>query len=223
MRTMKQNGMASFMRPGFIGMAVTKGLRPCLRTVRAFAACALVVQCGSLTYAGDPLPVNASATQIVPAPKTAYTPKGRQMERYKAFVRQAKVPTIVVTNAAAIEVGGIVKTDIKRLGQLSDSDKTALASQFVVPADVVGKLMECAATNSAPDAGQIAQNVRTAVIDYKFLQREFEQYHPPAAGQKIKSDALAALQAGDVTRAWELYDGLQRPAPPSNLQIINQQ
>jgi hypothetical protein len=222
MRTMKHNGTASSMRPGLIGMAMTEGFKPCLLAIRVFAAGALVVQCGSPARAADPLPVNGSAAQIVPPPKAVYAPKGRQMERYKAFARQAKIPTIAITNTVAIEVGGAVKTDLKRLGQLSDSEKAALAGQFGVPAEVVGNLMERAATNSAPDAEQVAQNVRTAVVDYKFLQREFEQYHPPTEGQKVKSDALAALQAGDVTKAWELYDGLQRPAPPSNLRIINQ-
>ena len=69
---------------------------------------------------------------------------------------------------------------------------------------------------------QVAQNVRTAVVDYKFLQQEFEQYHPSPEGQKVKTDALAALRGGDVTKAWELYDGLRGPAPPSKPRIINQ-
>ena len=222
MRTKKQNGMVSSVRPRFIGLAMPEGLTPCLPAIRAFAACALIVQGGSLARAADPLPVNEPAPQVVPAPKPVYTPKGRQMERYKAFARQAKMPTIAITNPAVVEVGGVVKTDLKRLGQLSDSEKAALATQFGVPADVIGKLMERAATNPAPDAGQVAQNVRTAVVDYKFLQQEFEQYHPSPEGQKVKTDALAALRGGDVTKAWEIYDGLRGPAPPSKPRIINQ-
>jgi hypothetical protein len=54
------------------------------------------------------------------------------------------------------------------------------------------------------------------------LQGEWGRYHPPAESQKVKADALAALQAGDISKAWELYDGLERPAPPSNLRIISQ-
>jgi hypothetical protein len=222
MTTLKHNGWASLMRPGFIGRAMPERLRLGLPAIRVFAACVLILQFASLVYAGDPPPVNESATQIVSAPKPAYTPKGHQMERYKDFARQAKMPTIAITNAAVIEVGGIVKTDLKRLGRLSDSEKAALASQFGLPADVIGKLMDRATTNSALDPEQVAQNVRTAVVDYKFLQQEWGQYHPPAEGQKVKADALAALQAGDVTRAWELYDGLQRPAPPTGLRIISQ-
>jgi hypothetical protein len=222
MKTMKRNRMVGTMLPGLSGMAVHQRFRLCFLAMRSLAACALVVQCGGLARAADQPPAKESATQIAPAPKPTYTPAGRQMERYKDFARQVKLPAITVTNVAAIEVGDTVQADLKRLGQLSDREKAALAGQFGVPADVIGKLMERAATNSAPGADRVAQDIRTAVIDYRFLQREWEQYHPPADGQKVKAEALAALQAGDVSKAWELYDGLQRPAPPSGLRIISQ-
>jgi hypothetical protein len=170
--------------------------------------------------AADALPVKEPVAQTAPAQKPAYTPKGREMERYKAFARQAEMPAITVTNTTVLEAGGPVRIDLTRLGQLSGSEKEALAGQFEVPSGVIGKLIERATNNPSPGAAQITRDIRTAVIDYRFLQGEWGRYHPPAEGQQLKADALAALQTGDIGKAWELYDGLQRPAPPANLRVV---
>ena len=203
-------------------MAVNHRVNLCLLAVRGIAAYALVIQCLNLARAADTLSVTEPVAPTAPAQKPAYTPKGRQMERYKAFARQAEMPSITVTNRTMLEVGGAVRTDLKRLGQLSGSEKAALADQFGVPAGVIGNVVERAAKNPSPGAAQIAQDIRTAVIDYRFLQGEWGRYHPPAEGQQLRAKALAALQAGDISKAWELYDGLQRPAPPANLRIVGQ-
>jgi len=187
------------------------------------AACSLAI--GALVAQGpaqaaDAAPVQESGAQAVPAQKLAYTPKGTQMERYKAFARQAELPAIIVTNQTTLEVGGAVKTDLSRLAQLSAQEQAALAGQFGVPAAVIGKVAERSTNNPPPAAAQIAQDMRTAVVDYRFLQGEWKRYNPPAEGQPIKAAALTALQAGDISKAWELYDGLQKPAPPANLRVI---
>ena len=153
------------------------------------------------------------------------------MARYKAFVRQSELPLITTTNNALLEVGGKVKTDTTRLAKLSAPDKEALAGQFGVPVAVIDKLVRRVASGSTPTAGQFAQELRTAVVDYRFLQLEWKRYHPPAEGQKTKAAGLEALQAGDISKAWELYDGLRKPqapaisAPsaPTGLRIVNQQ
>ena len=132
------------------------------------------------------------------------------------------MPVITVADKATLEVGGTVKTDLNRLAQLSSQEKEALAGPFGVPAGVIGKVAERAANNPPPNAAQLARDIRTAVVDYRFLQREWERYNPPTEGQKIKADALQTLQGGDLSKAWELYDGLPRPAPPGNLRIVSQ-
>ena len=209
--------MATWMRPGFTARAANPRAKVCLLAVRRIAACALVMQCLGPARAGDALPA-----QTALAPKPAYTPKGRQMERYKAFARVAKLPTILISNQTTLEVGGAVKADLNGLARLSAKEKEALAGQFGVPAGVVGKVIERAVKSSSSGGAQVAQDLRTAVIDYRFLEGEWGRYHPPAQGQQVKADALAALKAGNLSRAWELYDGLQRPAPPANLRIIAQ-
>jgi hypothetical protein len=152
------------------------------------------------------------------------------MKRYEAFARQAELHPITVTNNAVIQVGGLVNTDATRLAHLSPQEKEALAGQFKVPVGVINGLAQRFARSSPPAAEQLAQEIRTAVIDYRFLQIEWEHYHPPAEGQKTKAAALEALQAGDISKAWQLYDALRRPqapaiaapAPPANLRVVAQ-
>ena len=137
------------------------------------------------------------------------------MKRYKAFVRQAELPLITVTTNGSLQVGGVVKMDATRLAQLSAPEKEVLAGQFQFRSGSSINWWSVLARNPPPAADQLAQELRTAVIDYRFLQIEWDRYHPPAEGQKTKSDALAALQAGDISKAWELYDGLRRPRAPA--------
>jgi hypothetical protein len=203
---------------------------PCRSTFLPLAACAAVMQCLTSVQADDALLAREPATLPAQVQRPPCVPKGHQMERYKAFARQAQLPPVTVTNHTVLEVGGVVGVDTTRLAQLSTREKEALAGQFRVPIGVIAKLAQRAADSSPPAADQLAQEIRTAVVDYRFLQIEWEQYHPPAAGQKTKVAALDALQAGDISKAWELYDGLGRPqapaiatpAPPANLRIIGQ-
>ena len=224
---MKQNRAISLIRPKLTGMAADQRANVCLLAVRSMVVCALLTSYLTAARAADALPVQEPAGQATPVPKPAYSPQGYQMERYKAFARQAEMPTITVTNETTLQVGGTVKTDLNRLAELSTQDKEALAAQFGVPAGVIGKVAERAASNEPLNAAQFARDIRTAVIDYRFLQGEWKRYKE---GQKIKADALAALQAGDISKAWELYDGLQkpqapsisRPLPPTNLRVVSQ-
>ncbi len=150
------------------------------------------------------------------------------MRRYQAFARQAQLPPIDVTSETTLDVGGQAKTDTSRLPQLSTRETQNLADQFGVPTGVIARLAQRAAATPPPPASQFARDLRTAVVDYRFLQGEWRGYHPPPEGAQPKTDALAALQAGDLARAWALYDALAkpatpvvaRPAPPSSVRVI---
>jgi len=189
------------------------------------------MQCPTSVQAEDALPAKQPDTQSTQVQKPAYLSQGRQMARYKAFARQTELPLITATNNTLLEVGGMVKTDTTRLAKLSAREKEALAGQFGVPVAVIDKLVQRVASSSTLTAGQFAEELRTAVVDYRFLQIEWKRYHPPAEGQKTKAAGLEALQAGDISKAWELYDGLRRPQapaigappPPANLRVVNQQ
>lgn len=213
---------AVLKRPGAANLA-RNGSGTHLRwTVLPVAVCAALMQCLTSVRADDALPLRGPDTQPTQVQNPAYSPQGRQMKRYEAFARQAELPPLTVTNNAVLQVGGVANTDATPLARLSSRKKEALAGQFKVPVGVINRLAQQLARSSPPTAEQLAQEIRTAVIDYRFLQIEWERYHPPAEGQKTKAAALEALQAGDISKAWKLYDALGRPPPPANLRVIAQ-
>ena len=191
---MKQNTIARLVRPDFTGATKHQRVNVCRLIGRRMAVCALLARCISPIQAADALPDKSAATPAASTQKPDYMPKGRQMERYQAFARQT---------------------------ELSIQEKEALAGQFRIPTPVIDKIVERAANRSQPDAAQLVRDLRTAVVDYRFLQGEWQRYNPPAEGGMIKTNALQALQDGDLSKAWELYDGLPRPASPANLRVIS--
>jgi hypothetical protein len=228
MKTMKQYYIAVLRRPGAVNWGWDQRVSLYRLAVCWLVVCASFLQCLATARAAEFLPVGEPDSQPIQLQKPTDRFQGRQMERYKAFVRQADLPLITVTTNVLIEVGGVVKTDVARLAQLSIQEKEALAGQFSIPVGVIERLVERVASNSPPAADQLAQELRAAVIDYKFLEIEWDRFHPPAEGQQTKSNAVAALQSGDLAKAWELYDGLARPgapaitrpAPPTNLKVV---
>ena len=155
---MKQNSIASPTRPGFTGKALNHRVNLCRLAVRSVAVCAIVTHCLNPARAADALPANDPGTRATPVEKPAYVPQGRQMERYKAFARQAELPVITVTDNTTLEVGGTLKADLNRLARLSVRDKEALAGQFGVPAGVIGKV---ANTLRAPPRGALRSSLKT--------------------------------------------------------------
>jgi hypothetical protein len=229
MKTMKENTMVFLAWPGAANSARDRKISLSRLAVRRLAVFAALLQCLGAAQAGDVSPAGETDSQPTRAQNPASPVPGRQMERYKAFARQADLPLITVTTNNLIEVGGVVKTDVARLAQLSIQEKAALAEQFSVPVGVIDKLVERVVSNAPPAADEFAQELRTAVIDYRFLQIEWDRYHPPTEGRQTKAAALGALQVGDLSKAWALYDGLARPeapaigrpAPPTNLRVVS--
>jgi hypothetical protein len=227
-KSMKRNVIAFLRRRGAAGSSSKHSAARCGAAVYRLVVCAAFVQCLAWGRAADVVPAGTPDSVAAPAPRQAAPVQGRQMGRYKAFVRQAGLPPISVATNGLIEVGGVVKIDVTELAQLSVPEKEALAGQFSVPRGVIDTLLGSVASNPSPAADPVVQELRTAVIDYKFLDIEWGRFHPPPEGQQTKSDALAALQAGDIAKAWELYDGLarpgapaiSRPAPPTNLRVV---
>ena len=227
---MKHNRIPVLRMPGISGLALSHEPNPGLLALRRIAVGAIIASCLTAAWASDAPAAREPASQATPVQRPVYTPQAYQMERYKAFARQAEMPSIAVTNHTTLEVGAELKTDIARLAELSTSQREALADRCKVPSGVIDKLVQRVSNAAQPDADQFARELRTAVIDYRFLQGEWGQYHPPPEGQKVKADAVAALQTGDIPKAWELYDGLRKPqapsiaapAPPTHLRVVSQ-
>jgi hypothetical protein len=219
-KMLKENQMPVPMRLKAVRPVMNKHLNLCQSAFCSLALGAVLIYPPGALQAAD-----------APAPKSAAEPQGHQMRRYQAFARQAALPSITITSEATLAVGTAAKVNTSELAQLSAHDMDALADQFGVPATVIAKLVQRASGNLAPGAAQFAQDLRTAVVDYRFLQGEWGRYHPPTEGQPAKADALQALQAGDIAKAWELYDSLgippapaiAPPQPPANLRIVASQ
>ncbi|MFZ0828012.1 MAG: hypothetical protein WAO02_11370 [Verrucomicrobiia bacterium] len=145
--------------------------------------------------------------------------EGRRQPSYQVFAFHFISPAIVVVNATTLEVGGKQKIDVSRLDQLAREEKETLANRFDVPVGVVDCLLR-GCTNHAPaDATEVAAKLRAMVIDYKYLLERWTRYHPPTGREKVKTDALLALQGGDLDKAWKMYIDLPRPAPPTGFRI----
>ena len=145
--------------------------------------------------------------------------EGRRQPSYQVFAFHCTAPAIVVVNATTLEVDGKQKIDVSQLDQLTRQERETLADQLDVPVGVVDRLLsDC--TNRAPaDATEVAAKFRVMVTDYKYLLERWAQYHPPTGGERVKTDAILALQGGDIDKAWKMYLDLPRPAPPTGFRI----
>jgi hypothetical protein len=225
---MKQNQSAIPTRRGAGALAINPSVRLSLFAILALAVPAVLVHCSTSVQAAEVLAAKELDSQAVQLQKPSHVPQGWEMERYKAFFRQAELPPITVVDSSRVEVGGTVKVDMARPGQITGEQRQSLARQLGVPAGVIGKLQQRLASGARPGADECARELRRAVVDYRFLKQEWERYNPPVEGRANRQEALAALEAGDVTKAWELYDGLRRPrapalgapAPPTNLRVV---
>src|SRR5439155_25755758 len=112
-----------------------------------------------------------------------------------------------------VEVGETLAIDISHLDQMPAERKKALAQAFDVPLGVISRFVEGSATQTALTADQFAKDLRVTHTDYKYLLKKWDEYHPPAEGEKPKQEGLKALAIGDVNKAWELYAGLRKPPP----------
>ncbi len=224
----RHNQMPVQAQPEAAALAIHRNLTLRAATFCGLTVCSFVITDPAPAQSAEVLPAKVSASQPAQGHDPSAEPQGHQLQRYQAFARQTELPAITVISNMTLQVGSEVKTDIVRLAQLTSGAAEALAARFGVPTAVIARLAQRAANSPPPSTAQIAQELRTAVIDYRFLRGEWDRYHPPAEGQQTKVNALEALQAGDLAKAWSLYDGLAkpaapavaRPAPPTNLRVV---
>ena len=188
---------------------------------------AVVVLTQGLIFGGEgetprPQAPKSQAAQTPSPSLSPLVPQARQHPSYQVFAHQFPLPSITVVDQATLDVGGKVKIDVSQSEQLSDQQKEALADRFEVPVGVVSKLLVRFSKQSPVDAAQVAQELRITVIDYKYLQERWRQYLPPIGKAEVKTNALQALQVGEIDKAWEMYVALPRPSAPTGLRIVSQ-
>jgi len=65
----------------------------------------------------------------------------------------------------------------------------------------------------------VARQLRTAMIDYRFLLAELTAFRPSNHDQEARVAALTELLNGDLPSAWRCYHGLSWLQPPPRLRI----
>lgn len=161
----------------------------------------------------------SKATNAEPSSPLLIAAQGRGQPSYQVFAFRCTSPSITVVNETTLEIGGKQKIDISRLDQLTTQEKETLAGKFDVPVGVIDNLLESYSKQTPADAAGLADKLRVTVIDYKYLLARWTQYHPPTGQEKVKTDALLALQGGEIDKAWKMYIDLPRPDPPTGFRI----
>ena len=159
------------------------------------------------------------ATNADPSSPALVAAEGRRQPSYQVFAYRCTLPAITVVNETTLEIGGKQKIDVSRLDQWDRAEKETLAGQFDVPVSVVDNLQKSCSKLAPADAAEVAGKLRVVVIDYKYLLERWTRYHPPTGQEKVRTDALLALQGGNVDKAWEMFAALPRPSPPTGFRV----
>jgi hypothetical protein len=142
-------------------------------------------------------------------------PKGR----FLAFSNSAVVPPVMAVGNTSVQVGNCCVRGLSP----TDGNRKLVAMQLGVPVGLVDRILARSAQDQELKDAALAQELRAATIEFRFLLAEMTSYSPPAERQQAKADALQALLAGDLPKAWDTYVQLpwpSPPAPPSGLRII---
>jgi len=185
--------------------------------------CALWLLAGVAGFAGEEACSQEPATQPKQAPAAeavAASVQGRQHPSYQVFEHNLTLAEIKLVDKTTLEVGGKIKIDASHLQQMPSKEKEELARVFELPVVVIDSLVARSARKIPLDAETFAKDLRATVVDYKYLLKRWEEYHPPVDGEKPKQNGQKALQTGDIERSWELYRGLRWPAAPTGLRVV---
>jgi len=161
----------------------------------------------------------ATASNAPAADTTAGWPKAR----FVAFSNSVVLPPIAVVSNTALQVGQSGPMVLTRESGNPGVDRKMVAMQLGVPVGVIDRLLERFAQNPEMEVSALAQELRAATIQFRFLLAEMTCYNPPAEGQGAKTNALQALLLGDLPKAQEIYVNLPWPAPPPaprNLRVV---
>jgi hypothetical protein len=119
-----------------------------------------------------------------------------------------------------VRAGPFAAVPLSALPALTAVQAKPLAGELGVPTGLILRTAQAASKGSAAPAEQFAQQLRAAVIDFRFLLAELTCYQPPADQQTAKSAALLDLLDGDLFKAWAYYRSLPWPAPPSSYRVV---
>ena len=188
-----------------------------LGVVVALVACPEAIM---LTNAGEgsTQAVTAVPAKTVGAPQATTPEQWRRHPSYQVLESRTTLPTIEVAAKGTLKLGDHLTLELARAAELPDEQKKALAAQFELPVAALDKFLQGLIAKPGLDTQQAAKELRTQIIDYRYLRERWNQYRPPPGQEKIKTDALQSLEAGDLDKAWQMFVALSPPAPPGQLQ-----
>ena len=137
---------------------------------------------------------------------------------YSVFATQLSLPQVIVINDRSLDIGGLTRLEFGGTNQ--NQATSALADRLQVPVATLDRLVQNLSTNTHIKGQELADSFRKAVIDFRFLEDRWTRVHPPQIDLEIKTQALNALRAGDIDRAWALFECLPRPRPPQGLRVV---
>jgi len=168
--------------------------------------------------AGDPQ-AESENKQPSRAASLTVASQGRSQPNYQVFAYKTPLPQVLELSNLTVAVGAVV-INLSSANRIPPQDKQALAGLLGVPVSVVQRVLARVSRESGGDPERFRQDLHDTVMDYKYLRDRWARYHPPAESTKEKTEALAALEDGDVDKAWEIFRSLPRPQPPGVPRIV---
>ncbi len=204
-----------YSEPGDLGLAVA----PLALLTRLI--CLLFA--GSLVSTADARDVSPPAPSPRPNAKAppaagaqAHVPWPRN--RYLCFSNMASVVAIRVSaSEQVVRVGASATVPLNAISALTDAQAKPAAGELGVPTGLIVRTAQLVSQDPSASAEQFAQQLETAVIDFRFLLAELSCYHPPPDEEPARKTALLDLVEGDLPRVWEYYRALRWPHAPSQL------
>jgi hypothetical protein len=159
----------------------------------------------------------AKATAGTPARKPAANIDRSRYPAYSFIAAQLSFPNIAAAGERVLQINGVARLDFAAPNETQVT--SPLAAQLRIPLAALTGLIRQLANETALTGPELAASFRTALVDYKFLEERWNKFHPAGTGLQVKQAALAALAAGDLERAWTLFEDLPKPRPPRQLKI----
>jgi len=161
----------------------------------------------------------ASAGILGQKPAAKRTIDRTRYPAYSLIAAQLSLPNIAAAAERVLEIDGTARLDFAAANESPAA--SALAAQMRIPLSAMKGLIRQLANETELTGPQLAASFRTELVDYKFLEERWNQFHPAGTALQVKQAALAALEAGDLERAWTLFEDLPKPRPPRQLRVKN--
>ena len=136
---------------------------------------------------------------------------------YTIVAARLELPRIIALEDRTLSIGEL--SHVQFGSQAQPLVTGALSQELQIPLGALKGMMQKLASSPGIKGMDLAESFRTAVIDYKFLENRWNQYHPTGTGLEVKKTWLKALDEGDLDHAWELFNSLPRPRPPQTLRV----